>query len=252
MIPGALTADATTFGLILVRTSAMILTVPGLGGHQVPNLVKILLSACFAVLLFPLIPPPDLHGSPSGLAMAVLWETLVGTSLGTAVSAMVFAALAAGSAVDLQAGLANATLLDPGGSGSQPLLASFYQGLFLLAMFASDAHLGILQGLAHSFHWLPLGAPATPHFASLGSLLQQAFSGFFAVTLSLCLPVMVGMLGVETILAFQSRTMPQVNMLIVAAPLRILAGWFLVGVSLPVTARTMDQILDSTVRLLGG
>lgn len=252
MIPGALTADAATFGLILVRTSALILSVPGLGGAQVPNLLKVLLSAMFAALLFPLIPRVELQDGPMGLAVAVLWEVLVGTALGTAVSAMVFAALSAGSAVDMQAGLANATLLDPGGTGSQPLLASFYQGLFLLMMFTTDAHLGVLQGLARSFEWLPLGAPATAGFLSLAHLIEQAFTGFFSVTLALMLPVMVGMLGVEATLAFMSRTMPQVNMLLVAAPLRIVAGWFLVGVSLPVTCRTMDHLLDSTVQLLRG
>ena len=252
MNPGALTVDAVTFGLVLVRTLAVVLTVPGLGGAQIPGVFKILLGAALAVLLFPLIPPVHLKDGPGELALAVFWEVVVGTILGTTVSIMVFAALAAGSAVDIQAGLANATLLDPGGGGSEPLLASFYQGLILLVMFASDAHLGVLMGLARSFEWLPLGAPAHANLMALGNLYQQAFTGFFAVVLALILPVMVGMLGVEAAIAFLSRTMPQVNMLLVAAPMRILAGWFLVGISLPVTLQTMDQLMYTSIRLLGG
>lgn len=249
---GALTADALGFGLVLVRMTAMVMTFPGLGGRRVPGVVRILLSLALTLLLFPLLPSLRLEGGLPGVATAVLWELGVGIGLATVASVMAMAAMSAGSEIDLQAGLANASLLDPGGSGSQPLLASFYQALFLLLMFAVDAHLGLLEALARSFQWLPLAAPSTAHFASLGNLLQQTFAGFFKVTLSLILPVMVGLLGLEVVLAFMSRTMPQINMLLVAAPMRIMGGWFLVGVSLPVTLRTMEQIQKATIRLLGG
>ncbi|MEW6281335.1 MAG: flagellar biosynthetic protein FliR, partial [Candidatus Eremiobacterota bacterium] len=176
------------------------------------------------------------------IALAVCWEFGAGWLVGCVASLAVGVALTVGGVLDLQIGLANASLLDPAGREPQPLLASVLQTLMLLVILACDGHHALVWMLLRSYGWLPPGAPPDAH---LGPLLSGCVSGFFSLSFAMLLPLLTAMLGVELCLAFLARLLPQVNMLMLGAPLKLALGWVLLLASLPVLLSGMEGVWES-------
>ena len=66
------------------------------------------------------------------------------------------------------------------------------------------------------------------------------------------MPICLALLTVEVCVAFLSRLLPQMNMLIAAAPFRVLAGFILVALTLPMTLDTMSDLMVSHLQLTEG
>jgi flagellar biosynthetic protein FliR len=101
----------------------------------------------------------------------------------------------------------------------------------------------MLRGVAFSLEALPLGTlPATLPF---GAVVKQ-FGTMFVLALVLAAPVMFCLLVVEAGLAVLSRNLPQMNVFIVAIPVKIFAGLAMLAASIeylgPVAAKVFASI----------
>lgn len=244
-------------GLVLVRVASMVGTAPALGNARVPNQVKIGLAAMLTLVLYPVLPPFPADWDTGRLALAAIFEAMVGAALGAAASAALAAAAAAGELLDAQAGLGNATLIDPSHAGSapQPILASLFGGVMVLVALKADLHLELVRGVALSFRFVPLGGVGLDSGIPLDlvRLLTLAGTGFFAAVAAMTAPILIGMLALEVIGALLSRVLPGLNLLIAMAPARVAAVITLALVALPGTARAMEAMMnDVTILLRGG
>jgi flagellar biosynthetic protein FliR len=91
----------------------------------------------------------------------------------------------------------------------------------------------------------------------LGDLVAQGAS-LFVVGLRMAAPVLVVLLVVNAGLGVLARTIPQLNVLAVGAPVQVGVGLVVLGTSLPFTARLLagrfgdlGGVLDALVRSLG-
>jgi flagellar biosynthesis protein FliR len=82
------------FGLLLVRPGLVVMLSPGLGGQQIPAMVKIGLTVMTAIALVPSVTLPTIGNS--GLALIILKEAAVGLSLAFALQVLVAGAEFAG------------------------------------------------------------------------------------------------------------------------------------------------------------
>lgn len=240
--------------LVFLRASGFIVTVPLLSNGTLPKIFRIGLALLCSVLLTPLIfvDAPRPPSSEVMLALNAIWEATIGAGLGLVFVHILAVAGAAGAIMDMQSGLANASILNPASpeGGSQTLLSTLMQTLAMLAILVSDLHLVALEMFAGTFRWAPpgqFGMGALP----LGGVLLQLFFGFFAAAVSLAFPVLFCMIGLEVALAFLSRMLPSLNMLVAAAPLRIFMGLVFVSLSLPLLLRTIETLIRETLATLG-
>lgn len=239
------------YALVVARTLAMFSAMPMLKSEHVPKIWKILLGCGFGLIMGSWLIPTPVVCAPPLVVFHLIWEMVVGFTLGFVVQLAVGAAVTAGTLLDFQVGYANSGLLNPGGDKPEPLTASFYQVLLLLLALKLNFHLLLVQLLAGSFERFPVGAvvEGLPHLLEVG---QQAFAGFFSAALWLALPISVSLLTAEIAIAFLSRLMPQMNMLIAAAPLRVMAGLVIISAALPITLGGMSRLLDWSFELAGG
>lgn len=216
--------------LLATRIAATLLLTPLLYAVKMPALVRLLvIVAVSSVLAMPLAPDagvalPDV----AALVSALVQEAAIGATLGLGVL-MAFAGFGlAGRLVDLQIGFGLAQVLDPQTQARVPVLSAVFGLLAAVFFFAVDGHHALLRGIAYSVERFPAGS-AYPLPAAAEPLLRQG-AGLFALGFALTAPVVLGLLLVEFVLGVIARNLPQVNMLLMGVPVKIVAGLFALSV----------------------
>ena len=236
-----------------MRVGAILMTMPIFKSKSIPVLFKIGLALAVSVVLFPILKIevfPIVDGI-FPLAIGLIGEILLGISIGLAVN-MIFVGLQlAGQLGGYQMGLAIARVMDPSSSQQVPILAQFYQMFALLIFLTVNAHHWFLLALAESYQMVP---PFGFHFS--GSLLNQLMSmagNMFVIAIKVGAPVIAAMLLTSIAFGLVARTVPQMNVFIVAMPLKIGVGLLFIGISLPYLSsllKTLFNQLGHTILLL--
>ena len=241
------------FFLIFFRVGAILLSMPIFKSKSIPILFRAGLALAVSVVLFPIL---KLENFPvfdgiAALAIGMIGEILLGISIGLAVN-MIFVGLQlAGQLAGYQMGLALARVMDPSANQQVPLLAQFYQMFALLIFLIVNAHHWFLRALADSYQLVP---PFGFHFS--GSLMDQLVSiagNMFIIAIQVGAPVIAAMLLTSIAFGLVARTVPQMNVFIVAMPLKIGVGLFFIGVSLPYLSAFLKSLfsnLGTTIMLL--
>lgn len=252
---GALNAAyLMAYFLVLVRTLAMIASMPVLSSRVVPPPAKIGLSMLIA---FALLQPggaiPAVDGDLLPYATAIMTEILAGLLLGFGAQLIytVMENAAALTGTHTGFGAAN-TILHVADFQGNPL-SQFYFLVAALTFLAIDGHHQMLIGLEGSLRAMPVGAFRLGD-ATIEHLLV-IFSAAWTAALRISLPVMGALLAADLVLALMSRAVPQMNVFYVGAPLKVGLGLIMLAVTLPTIVpvfRTMiNTLAQQTSQLLG-
>lgn len=210
--------------LLSVRIAALLVLTPLLYAMSMPSLVRLgIVLGLSAVIAMPLAGPGAvaIQDTPA-LVAAMLREAAVGATLGAGVL-MAFGGFAlAGRLVDIQVGFGIAQVFDPLTRSQVPILSSIFGLLAVVFFFVVNGHHALLRGVAYSVERFPVGQ-AWPGEAAAEPLVRQ-MSALFTLGFALAAPVVLGLLLVEFALAVVSRNLPQVNMLVMGVPVKIVAG----------------------------
>lgn len=225
--------SASTLVLLGARVGGVVLVAPVFSARTVPVTLRTALLVLIAVLLQPAA-LGHLSGAPRLTAAALFTETLIGFAIGFGAAVTVGAAEVAGELMTVQIGLSGAAVLDPLTQQSTPVLGQFMQLLAVTLLLAGDAHLLMLDSLAASLRYLPVGAPVDAQ-AGFGAMVALG-STLFLLGLRFAAPVVAAVLVANVALAILSRAAPTLNVLSVAFPLQIGVGLLALGASLPLLA----------------
>jgi flagellar biosynthetic protein FliR len=174
-----------------------------------------------AILVAPLVPAPAAT-DPVFLLVAVAGEMVIGIALGMGVRLLIAAAELAGHLVGFQMGLSYAALVDPQSGVRNNMVAALYANLAMVTFLAIDGHHSVLRALASSYEAVPIGGAHAS--AGLASLVAQMLGLVFVTGARLAAPVVTVLLIVELALGLISRAAPSLNLMVVGAPVRLLAG----------------------------
>lgn len=223
---------ALSVALLTVRLTVALALAPAFTAYGVPATVRIALVFALAALTFAYRNPVAVAeagaADPSLLLTAVLAEVIIGALLGLGVH-IVFAALAlAGRLMDVQIGFAIGSVFDPVTRTNSNVLGSITGLLGATLFFVSDAHLQLAQLLSLSIDALPLGVLPT-----LQDPLQPvlAAGSMFTLGLALAAPVVSALLLADVAIGVASRNMPQVNVLILAMPIKVMVGYLVLALA---------------------
>jgi flagellar biosynthetic protein FliR len=210
--------------LLSARIAALLLFTPLLYAATLPLLVRVLMGvalACVIALPFSAVPAAPVQ-EVGALLQALLRETLIGATLGLGIL-MAFGGFAlAGRLVDVQIGFGIAQVFDPLTRTRVPVLSSAF-GLFAAVFFfLVNGHHAVLRGVAYSVERFPVGQPWP--LASAAEPLAREAGALFALGFALAAPMVLGLLLVDFALGALSRNLPQLNMLVLGVPVKIVAG----------------------------
>lgn len=165
---------------------------------------------------------------------------------------LVFGALyVAGRTIDIQAGYGLALLIDPTSQAQTPLAGTLFAYAAGALFFAMKGHVALVRLFAASYDAVPLGTWIMPHtIARLAAFMGTAFLSALGVAGGVILVLFL----VDTAIALISRTVPQMNVLILGFQVKTIVFLLALPASFAVggvvLARLMAATLDTLPRLI--
>jgi flagellar biosynthetic protein FliR len=228
------------FIFILLRVSAMMVTIPIIGNSVVPVRIKGGLSLMVAFLLFPLI---KIHLPHLGILLLIggmAGEVIIGIIIGLA-GRLAFAGVQiAGQLIGFQMGFAIVNVFDPITSEQVSIIAQLQYLIAMLIFLAVDGHHVFLYAIAESYRII---FPLDFHFsAELMQSIVEISKDIFIVAVKVGAPIITALLMTSIGFGLIVRTVPQINILIVGFPLKIAIGLVLIGLTLPLFTKIMSMV----------
>lgn len=238
----AIANHADYFALTLIRVSALVVSSPIFGRKNLPNMVKILLCVTLTGVLYSTwesIPVLSYRGVLEYIVLCAK-ELLFGLILGYVTTLFFSLAQTAGQAIDMQMGFGMVNVLDAQSNLSVPMMGNFLYIVLLAAFFAVNGHRQLLYILLSTFRNIPVGQVSLNPM--LGYSALEVFALSFGLVINIAMPVVAAGLVAEVFMGFVVRTTPQLNIFVVGIPLKILLGFVVLLLVLPVYVNFTEEL----------
>jgi len=234
------------FLLVFVRMTGLFVIAPVFGRRNIPAYFKIGFSFFMALILINTAAVQGLSGDLSvfSYALAVIKEFIVGISIGF-ISYLTFTAIyIAGEVIDMQIGFGIVNVIDPASNIQIPVTSNLYFIISMLLLFAIKGHHMIIKALFDSFSSLPLGEASFD--AGLADGLINVFSTMFATGIRIAAPMVAAILLADIALGVVSKMVPQMNIFVIGMPLKILLGFVILVITLPLFISVMEEVFGES------
>jgi flagellar biosynthetic protein FliR len=232
------------FVLVLLRISAFFVAWPVFGTILVPTPVKILLSICVALMMFPIIHFQNLTQLQvsEDLIVFAFREVALGLVMGFMMRMFFFAISIAGEITSTTIGLSSGHMFNPTLGSQSTTVEQFQLALATLFFLSLSGHHLFLSGLGQSFELLPVSTAGINYkgFVSLSVTVEKVF----LLALKMCAPVLIAILLTNLSMGIVGRAVPQINVLVTSLPVTISVGLGVVFVSIPLVLAEMTGLLD--------
>lgn len=234
------------FGLILLRMSGFVFTAAILNTPSISVPLKILLSLVLTMTVFNTVANNtvliQLNELQDSLLTLAAKEAFIGLSLGFATRVFFFAIGMAGELISVSMGLGQAQMFNPMMGTMGNVMEQFFVALATLLYMGLNGHHYMIEGLSNSFQTIQL---STTTIKSLGYLeIANYAQEFFIFGIKIAAPVMISMLVTQIGVGILSRAVPQINVLMTAAPVTILLGFAILFISLPLMLLQINGLLE--------
>ena len=219
-----LSAWLAAFIFPFMRLLGMLMTAPLFSTRAIPVRVRLALGIGLAFAILPAAPamPAVDAGSYAGL-LIMGQQVFIGAAIGVVVR-IAFAAIdLAGSFIGMQMGLSFALFFDPNSGGQSAVLADFLSMVATLLFLSLDGHLIMIDLLARSFVWLPVGSGLD---GQGWAVLPRTGAAIFSIGLMISLPLLAALLVANIALGVLTRAAPQLNLFAIGFPITMSIGFF--------------------------
>lgn len=247
-----LMALAFTFMLVLCRSAAAVMLLPGLGESEPPVMLRAGLAIGIAVLLVPVV-SPSIPAEPASflrLAGLIAMELLVGGMLGWLARLLVLALPIAGQIVSLMTGLSSVLQPDATLGAQSAAIGKLFNVLAPVLILSTGLYAMPLSALSGSYAIFPVGGAVSS--GDLTEIAVRAVGDSFALALRLASPFVLLSVVWQLALGLLSRLVPQIQVYFLALPGQVLGGLLLVALLGAAIVRAwLSAVGDGFARLPG-
>ncbi len=240
--------------LVIFRLGGLMIYGPIFGAPVIPARVKIFLAVIIGLAVYPVV--STLPGRPTDLSLdlgilgpLIATEILLGLAIGFIASLPMVAVQIGGLVMGQQMGLGFARFYNPAMDDDADVVGQLFFFMALAGFLLIGGHEAMLLAVLHSFEHVPLAASVAD--TNLIALLTGLLVAAYELALRVAAPLLVLIFLQTVAMGFLARTVPQLNILSLGFPLRILAGLsvILVAVSVmnDVLMDTMGDAIDITL-----
>ena len=240
------------FILVLARVSPLFLLAPPFNSSMVPPRARLIIACGISVGLAPLA----LHGLaiPSDamkIAGLALKEILVGLGFAFSIACLFAAVDAAGSMIDTQIGMNFGSLINPVDNTQSGSISQLYSMVGILVFIAIDGEAWVIRGLSRTYELVPM--LSTPSISKMTQAATSAFEGILSSALEVAGPVLLALILTDVAFGVVSRVVPQLNIFAVGFPMKMIVGLLVVAAALPfMSGWFVDQLQRSVESGLSG
>lgn len=230
-------------GLVLARTSAILLLTPLLGTAATFQGYKIALVLSVTVVLFTAQGLPTVQpASFVHYGLLVLREMTLGVALAFVLHLIIMAVRVGSEMVGNEMAFTMASAVDPSSGESLPLISKINETMFMLAILSVNGHHWILRALSESFERAPVGSLA--YGGDLPHMIVNLFADMFSAGIAFAAPILALLMMVSVTIGLISRAVPQVNVMEMGFSLRVAGGLTAMALLSPTLGPAMTAMLE--------
>lgn len=239
-----------TYMLVLLRVSIFLLMFPIFSSAVFPATLKMGLAMVISLLFYSVV-PVDLTRFPLdaiSTGLLILAEAMVGLTLGLCLRIFFGSVQLAGQVIGFQMGFAMINVVDPQSGANVSIMDQLGYWVCVVVFLMLNGHHIIISALINSFELVPVGVFVMQKIIMV-KLLDLA-GGLFLLAIKIGAPVIAALFFVSVGFGLVSKFAPQMNVMIVAFPLKIVAGLFLFGLTLEIIVLVTREYVEGFKKLL--
>jgi flagellar biosynthetic protein FliR len=228
--------------MIFIRITAFIVICPGFSFKGLPNTFKIGFAISLTLIINSIIPEIDVIDNMFLFLLLNIKETILGLALGFVTNLIFSAAEIAGNLVDFQVGFSMASVYDPSVGTTAANYGKMYYWISISVFFMLDMHHKVITALVKSFDYIPLNTVSFNNYNA--KAIVSLFSKVFELALNLGIPIIIVVLVTDIILGIISKTVPQINVLMLGMPVKAMVSFIITLLTLSWLINSMGNIMQ--------
>jgi flagellar biosynthetic protein FliR len=203
------------FVLVLGRIGGLVMTAPIFGSRSVPLQVRGLIAIGLALLITPLHWREEVTdpGSILGLTLLLVEEIMLGVALGMGVKILFIGLQVSGQLVSHMTMLGLAEVADPSNENTVSVFTQLFDVVAVSVFLIIGGHRLVMAALLDTFQWMPPGRIVFS--SSVSQALVDVLAHSFVLGVRAAAPTVVAVLMSILVMGLISRTLPQLNILVV-------------------------------------
>ncbi|OAA83234.1 fused FliR family export protein/FlhB family type III secretion system protein [Clostridium ljungdahlii] len=242
----------TALILVSIRIFSFFILVPIFFPSGIPNVVKVGLTVVMAYILMPGIDYSSISSIDNTMffVMNCLNEVAAGLTLGFLTSLCFSMVRIAGNLMDMQMGFAMVSMFDPTSNSNTTLIEHLLYWFSLVIFFIVDGHHMLIKSLIQSFSVIKLGS----FFLNQASIniIFKAFIEYFSIAIQIGIPIVLILLFTDLTMSLIARTVPQLNIMILGLPVKILIGFASFCFALPILLKLIENLFTAIPNSIDG
>lgn len=244
--------DIEYFILILVRITSFVFLAPFFGMTNTPTQTKLGLSVFLTLIMYNVLPEMTVeYTSLLEYSAIVVKEAAAGLLIGFSAYICSNIILFAGRMIDMDMGLAMASMFDPTTMQMSTITGSLYNNLIMLLMLVSDMHVFLLSAIKDSFTLISIGNMKIN--TSMYNTMIGFLTNYFIIGFRIVLPIFVAILILNCALGIMTKIAPQIHMFSIGIQIKVIGGLiilFLIVPLLPTVASFIFRVMQEMVILV--
>lgn len=238
------------FVLVLARTGGLVMTAPAFGSRSIPVRVRALLAVGMALIVTPLYyttPIPG-EGNIFVLAALVVAEMSVGAILGFGVRILFSGVQVVGAIIGQMGGTRLADAYDPNFGETMPVFGQLFDMIMVTVFVIIGGHRMLIEALLDTFRWMPPGAARIPR--NLVQATVELVTQSFILGIRAAAPAVIALLLSMILMGLISRTLPQLNIMVVGFNINALVGIGVTALTVGLLVLTFQEQIEPTIYFL--
>lgn len=231
------------FSLIAMRVSGFILFNPILGRQNIPAVVKtgIILALSFIIISYE---PNETVAAENTVEYALLLikELGCGFAIGIVMNMFLYVIILSGEVMDLQIGLSMSKIYDAQSNISLSLTATFFNLLFVLLFFTSNAHLALIRLFINSGDIVPYGSIVFDKV--LSSAVLTIFCDCTVLAIKFAMPIIAAEILAEIGVGIMMKAIPQIDVFSVNIQAKVLLGIALLFIMFTPMSEFIENLIE--------
>lgn len=220
--------------LIFLRITSFFIITNVFFPKGTPITLKAIFSLIFSFALLGGINYSSIEGITSNyyLIIYMFFEVTNGLILGLISNIAFGVLLMAGSLIDVHIGLSMLNTIDPNSETSTTITGNLLHYVALVIFFIINGHHMLIKSLIESFILLPIGKGLFNGDTMMTMI--EIIANYFVIGLKIAIPIVLIILLADVCMGLISRAVPQINVMILGMPVKMLIGIIAIAVSLPI------------------
>ncbi|KGN03400.1 flagellar biosynthesis protein FlhB [Clostridium novyi A str. 4570] len=231
--------------LVSLRMFSFVEVVPVFFPKGTPNIVKIMFSVILGFMLITGIDYSYVNNINGNFQFILycLIEISTGLTFGF-ITNMCFSCIRyAGSFMDLQVGFAMMSMFDPTSNSNVTLIERMLYWFSLVVFIIVDGPNMIIKILIESFNVIHIGKFILNQNSAMHVI--DVFTRYFQLGIRIAIPIVLIIILTDLTMGLVAKTVPQLNVMILGMPVKIVLGLGVLALSLPVILNIIGSAFDS-------